>query len=485
MKIIIGYPPLPSEKGIPLLGQNRQFQWFSEPTYIYPMVPASAATLLKSQGHDVLWLDGIAEEISYEQWINQVIAFNPDLIALETKTPVVKRHWIVINDLKSRYGDQCTVVLMGDHVTSFPEESLDNSLVDYVLTGGDYDFALKNLCQFIESGVCLEPGVWWRGGNSGLFVLHHDLRDLPMVDRDLTHWKLYAEKNGNYKRTPGTYTMVARDCWWGKCTFCSWTTLYPQYRMRDPVQLLDEIGILIETYGVVEIMDDSGSFPVGKWLEEFCHGMINRGYHKKIHLNCNMRFGALSLKEYSLMQEAGFRFVLFGLESGNQSTLDRLNKGVAVEQIVSSCRDAKKAGLNPHITIMFGYPWEHEGEIQETVKLGQYLMKKGYADTLQATITIPYPGTPLFYECRENGWLLTEDWDRYDMREAIMKTPVSGDVIQKAVQSVYKVAFNPEFIMHQILAIRSLDDLRFMGRAGKKVMGHLKDFMPKWTGFNG
>ena len=46
LKISISYPPLESDKGIPLLSQNRQFQWFSEPTYIYPMVPAYAATLL-------------------------------------------------------------------------------------------------------------------------------------------------------------------------------------------------------------------------------------------------------------------------------------------------------------------------------------------------------------------------------------------------------------------------------------------------------
>ena len=55
MKIAITYPPLESDKGIPLLGQNRQFQWFNNPTYIYPMVPAYAATLWQSKGFDVTW----------------------------------------------------------------------------------------------------------------------------------------------------------------------------------------------------------------------------------------------------------------------------------------------------------------------------------------------------------------------------------------------------------------------------------------------
>ena len=45
MKVMIAYPPIPSDKGVPLISQNRQFQWFNSPTFIYPVVPAYAATL--------------------------------------------------------------------------------------------------------------------------------------------------------------------------------------------------------------------------------------------------------------------------------------------------------------------------------------------------------------------------------------------------------------------------------------------------------
>jgi anaerobic magnesium-protoporphyrin IX monomethyl ester cyclase len=65
MRIAISYPPLESDKGTPLLSQNRQFQWFKNPTYIYPVVPAQAATLLKEHGYEVLWDDGIAAEKQY------------------------------------------------------------------------------------------------------------------------------------------------------------------------------------------------------------------------------------------------------------------------------------------------------------------------------------------------------------------------------------------------------------------------------------
>src|SRR3989304_1792007 len=166
MKIVIGYPPLESEKGVPLLSQNRQFQWFHNPTYIYPVVPAYAATMLKNAGHEVFWLDGIAERWSYQKWLDEVKKVEPELIMVETKTPVVKNHWKIVDDLKSLhpkpYALNPKVVLVGDHVTALPEESMENSKVDYILTGGDYDFLLLNLVNHLETGENLEPGIWYR-----------------------------------------------------------------------------------------------------------------------------------------------------------------------------------------------------------------------------------------------------------------------------------------------------------------------------------
>ncbi len=488
MKISISYPPLESDKGIPLLGQNRQFQWFSEPTYIYPMVPAYAATLLKENGYEVIWDDAIAGGLTYTQWIERIKKEKPDVIAIETKTPVVKRHWKIIDQLKT-HNSKLTTVLMGDHVTAMPEESMLSSQIDFVLTGGDYDFLLLNLCNSLNANsklkTVLEPGIWYRNAgeikNTDCYQLNHDLNSLPYIDRDLTKWRLYSEKNGNYKYLPGTYTMAARDCWWGRCSFCSWTTLYPgaKYRARSPEKMLDEVGMLIENYGVREIMDDSGTFPVGEWLRIFCNGMIKRGYNKRVKIDCNMRFGTLGEKDYEMMAKAGFRFILFGLESANQKTLDRINKNLKVEQIAEGVKMAKQVGLAPHITVMMGYPWETKEDAVKTIKLAKYIFRCGYVDTLQATIVIPYPGTPLFEECKKSGWLLTDDWDRYDMREPVMASPMSKRDIKELTQMLYKSFASPQYIARKILSIKSIDDLCFLWRAGKKLIGHLTDFKVK------
>ncbi len=509
MKVVISYPPLASQKGHPTLGQNRQFQYFKEPTYIYPVVPAQAATLLKQAGHQVIWLDCIAEGISYDKFREIIQLEKPDLIAFETKTPVVKQHWKIINDIKGlsstslnqgqSKGTVPKIVLFGDHVTALPEESFENSAIDFVLSGGDYDFLLLNLCNFLENkgliptqlnNYCpkgtvpeiieLEPGIYYRENgqikNTGKFQLNHDLDSLPFIDRDLTKWRLYAFRNGNYKRTPGTYIMSGRDCWWGKCTFCSWAHFYPVFRYRSPQNVLDEIGFLIEKYGIKEIMDDSGTLPTGKWLVEFCEGMISRGFAKKIYLDCNMRFGALSYEDFYLMKKANFRLLLFGLESGNQGTLNRINKNIKVERIIEDCKVATKAGLFPHITVMFGYPWESYEDALRTIKLGRWLLKKGYAYTMQATMSIPYPGTALFNECKEKALLKTMDWDDYDMKYPVMKTSIPDKKIMELVQGMYKVSFQPEFILRKILSLKDMDDLRYYLRAARKVVGHIFDF---------
>jgi len=480
LKVAIVYPPLKSDKGVPLLTQNRQFQWFSRPTYIFPVVPATAATMLKKDGCDVLFLDGIARGMDEETFNARLSEFAPDLVVLETKTPVVKRHWRWIAERKAAFPGEKTV-LVGDHVTALPEESMERCPVDFILTGGDWDFLLRSLVASRFEPSRFEPGIWYRENgevkSTGRFRLDHDLDSAPWIDRELVSWRLYAEKNGNFRKTPGTYIMSGRDCWHAKCTFCSWTTLYPRYRTRSPHDVVDEIEYLVGTLGVREIMDDSGSFPVGEWLETFCREMVSRGLHKKVRIDCNMRFGRLGPDDYAMMRKAGFRLVLFGVESANQSTLDRFCKALKVEDVEKGAEWAHKAGLDVHLTFMFGHYWEGPDEIANTVKFARGLLAKGWASTLQCTLTVPYPGTPLFRELKEKGALNTLDWDEYDMRRAVTATPqVSEDDIKRAVREVYKGFLQPAALLRRLVSTRTLFDFGFYYRGVRSLFGHLVDF---------
>lgn len=484
--ISISYPPLTSTKGLPFLAQNRQFQWTNTNNVILPVIPAYGATFLKQKGYQVYWDDAIAQSLSYEQWLERFINRRPDIIFIESKTPTIKKHWQIIKELRSKSLEignwNLVIVLMGDHVTALPEESLNNSPVDYVITGGDFDFMMHNLVEHLSQKTPLEPGFYYKINNkivnTGKFGLkHHNLDTLPIIDRQLTQWKLYGQNNTNFKYHPGAYIMTGRDCWWGKCTFCSWTTTHPANTFRNfsVKHTLDEIGYLIDL-GIKEVFDDAGTLPIGKWLNDFCLGMIERGYHKKIIFGCNMRFGCLNQAQYDLMGKAGFRFILYGLESSNQKTLDLIEKRTKVEDARSTLVMAKKAGLEPHLTIMIGYPWESKQDAQNTLNEAKVLFKEGLADSMQATRVIPYPGTPLFTQCQKNKWLLTENWDDYDMRSPIMKSPLDAITQDKLILGLFSGILTPKFLIRKVLSIRSLADIQFLSTYAVKYLKKLKDF---------
>src|SRR5947209_20582933 len=115
MKVMIAYPPIKTDKGVPLLSQNRQFQYFNNPTFIYPVVPATAATVLQENGYEVVWADAIAERQTYEQFVERLGHEDPQIVAIESKTPTIKPYWRIIGDLKAKF-PHIRFVLMGDHV---------------------------------------------------------------------------------------------------------------------------------------------------------------------------------------------------------------------------------------------------------------------------------------------------------------------------------------------------------------------------------
>jgi radical SAM superfamily enzyme YgiQ (UPF0313 family) len=512
VSIAVGYPPIKSEKGVPLLSQNRQFQYFNSSTYIYPMVPAYAASNLQENGYKVYWMDGIAEKKEYEEWVGDLKKIKPDYLLIETKAPIVKKHWSIINDLKKESlkmkSWKLKIVIVGDHVSYLPLEVFENSQVDFAITGGDYDFVVVNLLNHIHKGDSLEGGVYWRANNkdikskpygkatlkkgqvihhSGPASLKHDLNSLPFVDRDLTKWKLYAFENGNYKYTPGTYMYSGRDCWWNRCTFCVWDhTINPigSYRSFTPERLFAEVKHVVDTYKVREIFDDAGTMFAGNKMKKFCELMIESGYSKKVVFGCNMRFNAIDQNLYRLMKKANFRFILYGMESANQYTLDKIQKGIKVSDIINGSRMASRAGLEPHATVMLGYPWESYKDAKQTIQLAKSCFEKGYFNTMQATITIPYPGTPLYKECKEKGWLLTEDYERFDMREPVMKTPFPKEKIYELEQELYSSFMTPKYIFRKIIGIRSIHDFMYLFYMAWKLLAHLLDFDPSQTKVN-
>lgn len=209
---------------------------------------------------------------------------------------------------------------------------------------------------------------------------------LPFPDRTFTdgknkRWQSY----GNYKFHPATHMMASNLCWYGKCTFCIDTEKLQAGEgrgLRTVDHCMEEIDDLIKN-GYKEVFDDSGTFPIGKWLESFCDKMVANGRQRRIKIGCNMR---VQDAPWGKMASAGFRFILFGIESANQITLDTIRKSQKADEMVKVLKEASEAGLEPHGTFMTGYPWETEEDEKRTIDLCHYLLRKGYLKTAQASV---------------------------------------------------------------------------------------------------
>ena len=290
-----------------------------------------------------------------------------------------------------------------------------------------------------------------------------------------TQWQLQSDSRSLHHGGP---RLLVAKRW--RLHFLFLANTYIQFSERgNPNYLADEIGFLIENYGVKSVFDDTGCFPAGEWLRRFANIMIDRGYNEKVQFSCNMRFGALTRDDYRLMKKAGFRMLLFGVESGSQATLDRLNKGTTVEDIMNECRIPREEGLEPHITIMVGYPWETRKNTLSTLNVAKTLMQKGWAVTLQATVVIPYPGSKLYAEALKNSWFRVnpKDYERFDMKEPVLTTPdMTPEEVMNLCDEIYRVFLTPQYMLRQLVRMRSLRDVKYSLKGAVKVLGHLKDF---------
>jgi len=240
------------------------------------------------------------------------------------------------------------------------------------------------------------------------------------------------QKNGNFKYKPGAYIMSAGGCAWGKCEFC--VEHGKPYEVRPVDDVIEEI-IELKEMGYREIFDDSATFPTGEWLDEFCEKLK----HLDIKFSCNMRLVNL---DYEMMKDAGFRMILFGVESANQNTLDRINKGIKTEDVKYLIK-ASLSGIEPHVSCMLGYPWEEHEDAMRTVRLIQELLKKGYAQTAQASLYTP------------PDKLNNPDHERY-------------------IPKIYHAGYSLEFWWNKLRSIKTKEDIQYIIRGIKEALGGRK-----------
>lgn len=383
LKIALLYPPSDVPGKIPLITQNRQFKYtVSNEIRIYPLIMSSLATMLNARGHNVLFLDSVTKRFSADTVSGMLRSFDPQMIIIETKTPLVHSHLEYARQIKTFINAK--ILFVGDHCGFFYPDMLADPAADYIAVSGYYDFIIS---AWIDGGMKTLPGGLFTKDNSGQItgtekIAQYNLDDAPFLNRSLTNFQEYGEA---YLYKPAAYILSGRGCGGaacpedrlvssrpGKCSFCIWQYSFwnTQARLRSPELFAAELEKLYTDYKIAEVFDDneSGGIWSEYWLEKLLGELERRKLLGKFYLSSNARADSLTLSRVKLLSRIGYRLLKVGLESASDTTLQKICKDETFSAIRSGVINAKKAGLSVLLTTMVGYPWETAADAERTYR---------------------------------------------------------------------------------------------------------------------
>ena len=426
----------------------------------HPEYLLTAAQVLLDRGHEVIFVEAAAQNLTPMQSCKIIEEFSPQLLVIHATTPSIYNDIEQARMIKHRV--ECKIALVGQHVTAEVNDTfkIGQNVVDYILRG-EYDFTLRDIADGINTENI--SGLSWI--NNGKLLNNSDREPLDVNALPFPAWQLikpewYPDAGKKY---PFLTLMTGRGCN-NACTFCRDPQLmYGQrLRIRGPQKVADEMEYCLRVHPQIrEIMFETDTFTAsGDHVKSVCEEIIRRGVHKRICWSCNVRVD-VDLNLLPLMRQANCRMLMVGFEFGTDEGLKSIQKGrVTVEMARTFAHRAKKNGFIVHGCFMFGAP----GETRETARATIDFAKSIPMDTVQFTGIAVYPGTKLYAWAKDNGYLLAQDWREWLTAEREQKTLLDypqlshreiDEFIDKGLKEFY---LRPIQMWRMLIAIRSWGD---------------------------
>ena len=333
-----------------------------------------------------------------------------DHVVVHTSVPSFKSDVKVIDALKAA-NPKLLVGLIGAKVAVNAEGSLREApVVDYVARN-EFDFTIKDVAD--EVPLKDIKGISYRDGRGN--IVHNDDRpmienmdSLPFVtkvyERDLKIEDYFI----GYLRHPYISIYTGRGCK-SRCTFCLWpqTVGGHNYRTRSVAHVIEEIKYAKEKFPQVkEFFFDDDTFTDDLPRAEAIAKELGK---LGITWSCNAKAN-VPRKTLEVLAANGLRLLLVGYESGNQQILHNIKKGMRIEVAERFTKDCHELGIQIHGTFILGLP----GETTETIKETIAFAKRINPHTIQVSLAAPYPGTFLYNQAVQNGWLDADNAELVD-----------------------------------------------------------------------
>ena len=328
------------------------------------------------------------------------IAGDYELVVAHTSTPSFNNDVRVAEALKEAH-PHLQIGLVGAHVAVNAETCAAASKALDFVARSEFDYTILDIAE----GKPLETvdGISFQHDGR---VIHNperalitDMDALPSVI-DVYHRDLVVEDYViGYLEYPYVSFYTGRGCK-SRCTFCLWpqTIGGHKYRTRSPEVIAEEVAKIQRDFPQVkEVFFDDDTFTDDtKRAEEVARRLGVLGVTWSCNAKANVPYETLKI-----MRDNGLRLLLVGYETGNQQILVNIRKGMRVDFARRFTADCHKLGIKIHGTFIVGLPGETRETIKETIRFA----KEINPHTIQVSLAAAYPGTRLYREAQENGWL--------------------------------------------------------------------------------
>ena len=384
----------------------------SELQYL-PLGVGYLASVLIKAGHEVEVIDGRVNGYSDEEIISRLGKSNPEVVCSTARTFDLSENIRLLSAVKGAYPGVKTL-LGGSHISALPEWTLKkHDSIDYGIYGEGEETMAEFASALPAGDLANVKGVVFRRGSEVVKTPDRgfikDLDGLPFPARHLFELEKYHAKAVEVKRKPMASIITSRGCP-NQCVFCCKSTFGSLYRKRTAENVLAEIEELVETkyrYREIHIVDDTFTLDMER-AEEIFDGIIGRGWDVNIAFPNGIRADRVSRRLFDKMRKAGVYCVFFGVESGDDKVLEKIQKGENIAQIREAVRLAKEQGFYVGLFFVMGLPGSSIESEEKSLNLALELD----VDQLSLGVITPYPGSRLYDLLRKQG-MASEDWDAY------------------------------------------------------------------------
>ncbi len=378
----------------------------------FPLNLAYLSSVLENKGHRVKCLDMTAP-FGNRKWdaVEKAIEdFEPYFFGVTLTIDHILSKYEFINKLKKQFN--IPIIVGGPHASCLPEESL-KYCADFVCIGEGEEIILE-FAEYILGNCPLDKIDGLAYIIKGKVIYNKPRK--PIKDLDSIPFPAYhhfpvehyaGTNNPNFNRLFWKI-FTSRGCPF-KCIYCVSRKVFDnRWRMRSVKNIFDEISLLVKRYGVTHIaIQDDEPLINKKNILELCDLLIESKLDVKI--SCRGRIDDVKTEVLIKMKQAGFYFLAFGTESGDDDTLEKINKHYRYHDIFAGLKAISEAGYSRiSVSVLCGFPWETPKHFNNNVRF-----IKSIPSTLEfyvgPVIVIPYPGT-LIYEQYHRQYGFTEWW---------------------------------------------------------------------------